>query len=238
MQETLEFIRNTSPVILLLLAAGYLLKLYVEKRVEGLAQRIEVIAATSLDVKKGLRNEERAELIYFRVAVEKWEYFLQTAVVDFSMQPPASADITALYTQDKALFLDVRIATVKACTYLRQRELERQVMASLLKIRQTYYPLMNLSLARLIEQQAQLRPLTAKLNAFQQSGMKDMAYAPTAQDRQLSAELHAAMTAEVRKFSDGFLQQYRDIAVQMNELKETMNNYIYRPLNSSAIDEE
>jgi hypothetical protein len=90
-----------------------------ERAEEDLLRRME-IGKTSLDIKKGLRQEEREELVALRVAVEKWQYFLETAVFDFSMLDPATADVRTLYERDKRLFFAVRLAVVKTSTYSAQ----------------------------------------------------------------------------------------------------------------------
>ena len=250
----------SAPVLALLMVVLYFMKFSIEKRIDSgfkarerradeesrrrehkedeLVRRIENIGKTSLDVKKGLREEEREHLVALRVAVEKWEYFLQTAVFDFSMLDAAKADVRSLYNADKELFLEVRVAVVKAGTYLRNRALEQQLTGAILKIRQVYYPLMNEALFKLIDLQAEIKPIQNKLAAFEQSGMKDMAFAPTEKDRDDNLRLQAAMTAEVGTFRDRFLGQFRSIAEQMNDLKEAVNFYIYRPITHTGIDRD
>ena len=134
MKDILEIIKETSPILIIIVVLAYFLRVFIEKRLEGLASRVDDIAKTSLDLKKDLRWEEGGELVAFRVAVEKWEYFLQTLLFDFSMVPPSKAKIAPLYEEDKKLFLDVRIAVVKASTYLRNQDLELQLMAAVEKI--------------------------------------------------------------------------------------------------------
>src|SRR5262249_22282620 len=95
-------------VLLVVLVLGYFAKLVIENVIdaafkrreraeEDLLRRMDEIGKTSLDIKKGLRQEEREELVALRVAVEKWQYFLETAVFDFSMLDPAKADVRTLY---------------------------------------------------------------------------------------------------------------------------------------------
>lgn len=209
-----------------------------ERRADEIAKRVEEIGRTSLDVKKGLREEEREALVALRVAVDKWEYFLQTAVIDFTMLDPATADIRILYANDRKLFLDVRLAVVKASTYLRRKELEDQLMSTIIKIRQIYYPLIYASMPNLIDLQTQLRVIDIKMKAFEQSDMRDMNYAPTEKDREENLRLQSMMTAEVGTFRDNFLAQYRSIAEQMVALKEAINVYIYRPIKETEIDKD
>jgi hypothetical protein len=260
MKELLDFFQGAPIILIALVVIAYFLKLFIEKKVESLASRSEKraeaqeikaakrterlenrmdeIAKVSLDMKKDLRGEERGELVNFRVAVEKWEDYLQTLLFDFSMLPPSQADVASLYRQDKVLYLDVKIAVVKASTYLRKKDLELRLMAAVTKIRQTYYPMISESLPVLIDLQTKLIPLENKLKQFEQSGMKDMQFAPTTEDRETQLAMQTQMTAEMTKFSGNLLKEYRSIAEQMNELKEEINLYIYRPIHQAALDEE
>jgi hypothetical protein len=222
--------------VLCLAVLGYFLKVYAEKRLEGLAERIEEIAKTSLEIKKDMRTEERGELVDFRVSVEKWQYFLETAVFDFTVKSPSEAKVADLYDEDKKLFLAVRIATVKACIYLQSKELEQELMTTIIKIRQICYPLINKTLPKLIDAQAQLRPIEDKLSRFVQSGGQDMSSAPTKEDRDENLRVQTMATEEIRKFSEDLIAQYRVIAMELNGLKEMMNQYIYRPLTKAEID--
>ncbi len=206
---------------------------------EELATRMENIGKTSLEVKRELRGEEREELVALRVAVDKWEYFLQTAVFEFSMMDPAKADVRTLIERDTKLFLDVRVAVVRTSTYLRKPELERKLMDTIIKIRNVYYPLINAVMPNLIDLQAGLQQIDRKLQAFQQSGMKDMTFAPTAADREENLKLQKMLTDEVANFARAFLGEYRNnIAEQMAELKQEINSYVYRPIKETDIDKE
>jgi hypothetical protein len=209
-----------------------------ERRADEIAKKVEEIGRTSLDVKKGLREAEREALVALRIAVDKWEYFLQSAVIDFTMMDPAQADVRTLYASDRDLFLEVRVAVVRAGTYLRRKELEEQLMNTILKIRHIYYPLINAVVPNLIDLQVQLRGIDIKLKAFEQSGMKDMNYAPTEKDREENLRLQSLMTTEVGAFRDAFLAQYRSIAEEMLTLKEGINVYIYRPIKETDIDKD
>ena len=46
------------------------------------------------------------------------------------------------------------------------------------------------------------------------------------------------MTAEMSKFSESLLKEYRSIAEQLNELKDEINKYIYRPIQHADLDKE
>ncbi len=238
MQEILKLFKETSPTLIILVVIAFFLKTFIEKRLEGIAGRIEEINKTSLDVKQELRGEERGELVAFRVAIEKWEYFLQTALFDYSIGSPLDADIKKLYEKDRDLFLDVKIAIVKSCTYLRNKDLEDQLMSTVIDIRKNYYPIINELLPRMIDIQSKLMFYDNKLAQFQKSGMKDMSFALTEQDRKEYNELQSLLTEELEKFSVQSTEKYKTIAEQLYDLKESMNHYIYRPIEYAAINKD
>lgn len=210
-----------------------------ERQAEEIATRIENIGKTSLEVKRELRGEERDELVALRVAADKWEYFLQSGVVEYTMMDPAKADVRTLIEKDTHLFLDVRVAVVRTSTYLRDPELEEMLMSTVITIRRVYYPLINAVMPKLIDLQAQLQQIDRKLQAFQQSGMKDLTFAPTETDRAENLRLQGLMTDEVFKFAQDFLGEYQSrIAGPMASLKAKINQYIYRPIHETDIDKE
>jgi hypothetical protein len=238
MQEILLLIKESSPVLIIIVIIAFFLKIFIEKRLEGIAGRIEEVNRTSLEIKKGIRGEERGELVKFRVAVEKWEYFLQTALTNYSMEDFSEFQVRDLYKTDKDLFLGVRISIVKSCIYLRNKELENQLLDAVLKIRKNYYPIINLLLPSIIDLKSKLFYYDNKILQFQKSGMKDMAFASTEQDRQESQQLQTELTNKMKTFSTLSIDKYKEIAEQLYDLKETMNNYIYRPIKETAIDKD
>lgn len=239
MKDLLEFlIEDVSPVLLVAVVAVYFLKVFLERRLEGIVGRVEEIAKTSLDVKKELRSAERNELVAFRVAVEKWENFLQTLLFDFTVRPPSKAQIEPLSQKDNELFLDVKIAVVRVGIYLRDQQLEQQLMGAVMDLRKMYYPVINEPLPRLIDLQSRLLPIELKMAAFERSGLTDMSVAPTDKDREENAALQAQLTEEIRRFSESLLKEYPKIAEQLLALKEAINQYIYRPIREAAIDKD
>ena len=238
MKDILTILKDASPIMVLIVVIAYFLTGFIEKRLEGLANRVDDIAKVSLDLKKDLRGEERNELVAFRVAVERWEYFLQTLLFDFTMLPPSKAKIAPLYEEDKRLFLDVKVAVVKASTYLRNQDLELQLIASIEQIRRTYYPLINEALPRLIDLQAKLIPMENKLSQFEESRLQNLSVALTEKDREEHLRVQTLMTDEIKAFSGKFLAEYRSIATQMHDLKQAINHYIYRPIEHASIDKD
>lgn len=233
-----EFLRENSPLLLGLTAIASLLKYWIEKRIEGVEERVTEVARTSLDIKKDLRNEERGDLVSFRVALAKWEDCLLGSLTEYTMQAPSATATNAFYKQDKKLFLTVKVEAVKVSIYLRNEKLEARLLGTIVKIRNLYYPLIYQTMPQLIDLQTQLMPLEAKLKKFRDSGMTDMAFAPTQADLELSKGIQAAMTAQMKEFADAVLAQYRPIAEHLVALKEEINTYIYRPIGSSALDKD
>jgi hypothetical protein len=238
MKELFEFLAGASVGTIVLVAIAYFGKIFLEKRLESLATSIQDIRKISLDVKRDLRLEERKELVEFRVAVEQWENFLQTVLIDYTMKPPSKADVTLLYDDDKRFFLNVKIAVVKVGIYLRNKELEQELMSIVTKIRLMYYPLINDALSRLIDFQTNLIPFEIKQKQFLESGMTNMAFGPTQQDREANLKLQERMTAEIAAFSEKLKADYPAIAQLLVNLKESMNQYIYRRIGKAEIDSD
>ncbi|MEI6651340.1 MAG: hypothetical protein WCL42_02055 [Chlorobiaceae bacterium] len=46
------------------------------------------------------------------------------------------------------------------------------------------------------------------------------------------------LTEEMRCFSENLLKEYRGIAEQLVALKDSINQYIYQPVNSAQIDKK
>ncbi len=235
-KELLEFLQSTPTVIVVVAFGLYLLKIFLEKRIEGIAGRFEEIAKASLQIKSEIRTEERGELVAFRVAVEKWEDFLQTVVFDYTMSAPSASDISLMYKKDKELYLDVKLAVVRVGIYLRDKELEQQLMGAVMMLRKSYYPIINEPMPRLIEIHVRLKAIEFKQAAFEKSLCTDLSFAPTEKEREESAALQKQMTEEMQRFSENLLKEYRGIAEQIVALKESMNKYIYAPIKKAAID--
>ena len=234
----LDLIKKSSPLMIVLVFCLYFFKVAVEKKIDGIEARVEAIGRTSLDVKKDMREAERESLVELRIAIDKWEFFMQNAVIDYTMMSPSKADVATLYAQEKELLGAVRIALVKSCVYLRDPRLEPQLLAAVSKLGQEYHRLVFQFLPPLIDAQARLIPLEAKMNKFKDSGFSDTASGLTEKDRAENLRLQTEMTAEAQKYSEELLKDYRDIAVQMNDLKESVNRYIYRPIEHAEIDKE
>jgi hypothetical protein len=237
MQHTYDFITTASPIVLIVMGLGYYLNAIIKKRIDGMEERLSAIANTSLDIKKDLRNEERAVLVAFRVNLLKWEDFLLRDLVQFANQSASQADINKYYQRDNKLFLAVEISAVKASIYLCEENLERTLMTTITRIRELYSPLIGKALPRLIHLQSQLIAIDIKIKRFQASGLTDPQFAPTAADLDQHQKNTQAITQVVKDFADALPAQYEPIAKQLLLLKSAINKYLYRPMSSSSIDD-
>jgi hypothetical protein len=236
--DFLNALMAATPTTAVIIVIAYFLKVYLDKRVEGLAGRLDQIAQTSLDLKKGLRDEERTELVDFRVKIAEWEDFLQNVAFNYTMLPAAAASIEDIAQRDAEFFLKVKVAVVRVGIYLRDQQLEAELMQTVTNLRHAYYPLIFEALPKLIDAQTRLMPLQAKKSAYEKSNMTDLTVALTEQDRDDYAAADAQLTAELKQYSDELVKAYPPIAEDLNKLKEAINVYIYRPIHHTAVDKE
>ena len=236
MQELYDLFKKASPVMLCVVIMAYFVKTAVEKKIDGVESRITEVARTSLDIKKELRSEERSDIVAFRVALTKWEDCLLGGLTEFAGQVPSQATANSFYEEEKKIFLEVKIEAVKASIYLRDEQLEQRLMGSISKIRNLYDPLINRILPQLIDLQVQLIPLEVKMNRYRESGMTNLAFAPTQEDLENNRRIQTAMTAHLKDFSDSLLAQYKPIAEELSNMKKDINRYIYRSVDTPAIN--
>lgn len=245
MEAFLMALTNSSPVLITIAVITYIAWAFAEKRLTDLAAQqgklfdnaLEIrneIGRTSLDIKSKLREEERGDLVEFRVALERWQDFLLTGIGGLAMAAPIDPKtIPTLYEKDNGLFLDVKVALVKATMYLRSQELEEQLMQAVLQIRQTYYPLIGEAMSRIVSVQGDLAVLSARLAAAQQRGEQ-----LTQRDREEALGLQTQITEELGRFAEAFIERYPSIAEQLDDVKAAINFYIYRPIESTDIDRD
>lgn len=238
MEEIINLLKKSSPIVIILVVIAYFFKFSVEKKIENAMSRVEEIAKTSLTVKQQIREEERTQLVELRVAIEKWSDFLLTGLIDYTMSVPSEMNTAPLHDEDKKLFLDVKIAVVKTSVYLRDKNLENQLMSMIIKIKKSYDPLINESLPPIIDIQAKLMPIDYKMKKFRESGFQDMKYALTQAESDENKKLQDMLTEQTKIFADKYVKLYPQIAVQMESLKEVINDYIYRPIREVAVDKE
>ena len=204
----------------------------VKSRFAGLEKRID----TSLEIGKGLRGHEQDELIAFRVAVEEWEYFLQTVVGDVTMSTEKpDFDAGAMGKTDQKLFGAVRMASVKASIFLRDPNLEGELLKTISMIRNLYYPMMQAAMAQIVDLQGQMLPYLIRVRQYEASGLKDLTVALNAEEAQVLIGLRHAMTAALQGYAEQLVANYRPIAEQLYELKARINVHIYRPVAEQRI---
>ena len=232
------FVKQASVPLIVLVIGGYFLKYFIEKWIGSRMTVIDGHIKSAISIKEGLRGHEADELAAFRVAVEKWQYFLETGVFGDAMQADeASYDKNALANKDIELFGNVRVAIVKCATYLRDPELEARLMAAVTSIRGLYYPLILQAADQTGKIQGQMRPYILGLKWFEESKFKDLSLAPTPVDARALASLRAELTQALQVFHDDLLAQIRPILEQIVDLKNSINTYIYRPLPSATQQE-
>ena len=236
MQSILEILKASSPVVAIIIIIGYFIKIYIERKIDSFHNIIENIKSTSLDIKKDLRTEERTGLVELREVLVEWEDFLQNAIFSYSINNYSDDSLPKIIDTDQKLFLKVKMSIVKFSIYLRSEELENTLSQLVLEIRKTYYPLINDFMPKLIELKTQLGFYEFKLNKFKESGLKDMTYAPTEEDRKNNLRLQELLTEEDKKFAEALTASYTDIAVLLKEIKAIINKYVYRPITKSDID--
>jgi len=238
MNELVTFFTQTSISVIVLVVVAYFVRRYIEGSFKSRFTNIESLVKSSLSIKESLRDREQTELVEFRVAVERWEYFLQTGVGDITMKSE-SADFepAEFHKRDVELFGTVRVAAVKASIYLRDPQLEVELLKSITTIRHMYYPLLANTMQRVLELQGQLLPYLARMRQFEIGGLKDTAVALNAEEARIVIDLRHKMTSELNTYAESLVAQYKPIAEQLYELKQKINVHIYRPLTSHEINE-
>ena len=105
MNELVTFFTQTSISVIVLVVVAYFVRSYIEGSFKSRFTNIESLVKSSLSIKESLRDREQTELVEFRVAVERWEYFLQTGVGDVTMKSE-SADFepAEFHKRDVELF--------------------------------------------------------------------------------------------------------------------------------------
>ena len=232
MDTDLAKLLTTTPLWILAIAAAlYVARGWfdaaVKARFAGLEKRVEA----GLELGKGLRGHETDELAGFRIAVEKWEYFLQTAIGDVTMgSEDPDFDVGGMAKRDHKRFGDVRLAAVKASIYLRDPALETELLRTIMMIRQLYYPMLQATLAQVLDLQGRMVPYLLRMRQYEASGMKDTAVALTADEAAVLIGLRHEMTAALQGYAQTLAAGYKPIAEQLYDLKAKINAHIYRPV--------
>lgn len=230
MTELLKLFKDASPALVLLVVIAFFARMYLEGAIKGRFATLEQLMKSQIAIKEGLRDSEHRELIEFRIAVERWEYYLQTGIADIVMRSErADFEPADFHRRDVELFGAVREASVKASIYLRDQTLEAELLKTITAIRHMYYPLLSSTMQKVLATQEQMLPLLTRMKQFELSGLKDTSVALSPEEAQHLIGLRHAMSAELRTYAEGLVAQYRPIAEQLHELKQRINAHIYRP---------
>lgn len=238
MVELLKTLPETPFWILAGVAVIYVIRNLFEGGLKSHFANFEKRVASSFSIKEGLRGQEQQELVEFRVSVEKWEYFLQIGIGDLIMKSGSQEfEPSDFHSRDVKLFGNVRIAAVKASIYLRDPQLEVELLRTVSTIRGMYYPLLQTAIHDVLELQGQLLPFQTRMQLFEASGMKDTSVALNADEAQIAVGIRNKMSGALRTYVEGLVAQYQPIGEQLYELKDKINVHIYRPLTNHKIDE-
>lgn len=167
------------------------------------------------------------------MAIERWEYFLQTGIGDITMRSEtAGFEPAEFHRRDVDLFGAVREAAVKASVLLQDKALEVELLKTITAIRNMYYPLLAGTMQKVLAIQEQMLPFLVRMRQFEMSGSMDLAVALKPDEARQVTELRHRMTEELRVYCDGLVAAYRPIAEQLYDLKERINTHIYRPVSA------
>jgi hypothetical protein len=235
--DLIKALSSTPIWILALAAVAWVGRGWFEGALKSRFNVLESRIASSLEIKQGLRTHEQDELVDFRVAVEKWEYFLQTGIGDLTIEAESKDFEPAdFHRRDQLLFGAVRVAAVKASIFLRDAALEVELLKTINAIRGLYYPRLEMTMRELLDLQGQMLPYLNRMRLFEASGQKDTAIALKAEEAQVLIGLRHRMTDVLQAYAEGLVADYRPIAEQLYDLKAKINVHIYRPLTSADID--
>lgn len=231
MSELLTLFKDASPALILLVIIAYFARKYLEGMIGNRFATIEQLMKSSLAINQGLRENEQRELVEFRIALERWEYFLQTGIADITMRSESGGFEPAdFHRKDVELFGAVREAAVKASIYLKDQTLEGELLKTISTIRNMYYPLLAETMRKVLDLQEQMLPLLSRMRQFEATGLTDTRVALDPAEANQLIGLRHAMTSELRTYAEGLVERYRPIAEQLYDLKQRINTHIYRPV--------
>jgi hypothetical protein len=238
MLDILKLFEAASIPLIVAVLVAYLARNYIESAMKSRFANFETLVKSSIAIKESLRSQEHKELVDFRVAVERWEYFLQTGIADLTMQSESTTFEPAdFHKTDQELFGAVRVAAVKASIYLRDPQLEVELLKTISAIRQMYYPLLAGTMQSVLELQGQMIPLLSRMRQFEAGGQRDVAIALNPDEGRILVGLRHKMSDELRGYAEKLVAQYRPIAEQLYELKQKISVHIYRPVQSAAVND-
>ena len=230
MSELLTLFKDASPALVLVVVIAYFARQYLEGSIKARFSKLESLMQSHVALTQGLRTEEHKELVDFRVAIERWEYFLQTGIGDITMRSEtAGFEPAEFHRRDVDLFGAVREAAVKASILLQDKALEVELLKTITAIRNMYYPLLAGTMQKVLAIQEQMLPFLVRMRQFEVSGT-DLAAALKPEEARQVTEMRHRMTEELRAYCEGLVAAYRPIAEQLYDLKERINAHIYRPV--------
>lgn len=238
MQALLDLLKK-SPLLFLLFAVVMVVKVYFDKRMEGLAEEIRDIGRTSLAVKQQLREREREELLAFREAIARWEHYLVSETAMLPQLLKSDRGLDDFYKRESDLFLEVTISSIRLRTLIRDDSLNKRVLDITVSVRKSYIPLVGELVARLFDINTRLAPIEAKLKQSPETGPPDSnSISFTQADRQQRLALLEKQTTLYADFQARLLDEYRNIAVKMEAVNDAINAYLYRPIEHVDIDND
>lgn len=242
MEDLYKFISEASATVLIIAAFAYFLKRFIEKKLDGFAERsekrFESIVDASIDIKTALRHEERKHIVELRAAMEEWEFFLQSLLTRFSNMQASDADINKILEEENDHFRKVRLQVVRIAAYVRDWEFENQILEAIQKIRTTYSPLIFELIPEIIDVHAELMPIQQRMNAISEGKMDGITLDQTKLDQKNHTRLMKALTDVNQRFSDSLVGKYQVVANELVDLKLAINNYVYRPITSTSLEED
>ena len=216
----------------------YLAGKIFEGRLTSSFARKDKLVDSSLGVKTGLRSLEQTALVDFRLAVEEWEYFLQSGIGELTMRSEiGNFEPADFHDRDVAAFGKVRLTAVKATVLLRNRQLETEVLETISRIRQIYYPLIQATVSKAIALQADIAPFALRMKQFEDSGLTNLSVALKPAEAAKMIKLRHALSAVLANYCADLVNNYKPIAEQLYDLKEKINVHVYRDLVTHQINE-
>lgn len=237
MPELLDLLKK-SPLLFLFFIVVMVAKVYFDKRIEGLADEIAEVGKTSLAVKQQLREQEGKELLAFREAVARWEYYLQNETSTLPDLLMRDDGMNSFYSKEGELFLGVNITSVRLRTLIRDKQLSQQVLDITVKLREAYHPLITELINTLIDLNVELIPIEEKLQTFLKQDPDNIKVIFTPDERKQRLALLQQRVSAYQAFTEKMLIEYKALSAQMEDLNEAINAYIYRPIQNVEVNTE
>ena len=234
MDQWVEFIKR-SPILFLIIALGYFAKVNIEKKIDGVNTRITEISKTSLSVKEKLREKELEALIDFRTRVEYWEHHLFSGFASISNANVTLGSINAFYETADKLRLELKISAAKLGVLTQNEQIYILAHDTMIQIAKSYEPLLRKYVNPMIDVQLEIDTVMARVGQLGPDARVDSGEG--ANLIKSNRELQGKKTELVRQFYADSLETQQSILNLLADLKVTMNEQVYRPLNTDQINE-